>query len=655
MHKNNTTTAIMAWKQILIATLVALIGMSLLPAPGNALGTEGPVTFLEMTIKETKVITDGTGGGSLPVAPITIANTKGEDIPMVPVRPVAESLGYTVEWEPEQRLTMVVGYHHTICLDVSGRVTVDGETRTDTETPCQIIDGCLMVAASFFQEFCGCNVIWDDVNQKVTIAAMLPAARQIGLDQMNSYLVETGRSDNGMIVAVIDTGIDCDHPYLRNRIVLPDDFTAIHDSGTDEAGHGTHVAGIIANCTPESVKIMPLKVSVENKEAGSKIAEAIYYAVEKGAKVINISLVASSERSKEITNAVNHAFNAGCVVVAAAGNHKAETKNYSPADAKNAIVVTAVDGFNKVLSDSNYGDTVTVAAPGMEIVSTISGGGYDKKTGSSMAAPFVTAAIAMLQMDISDIQPAEIKNILEHYSLGRKAAESDTRYGCGVISLNQYVEDSRTGHIQDFAKNRQEKAVDLDQEIEKIRQRVMQERPGDYAFIQPFFLAELINKAKSLYERQDYFAAGYLTEAAVAAGDTARCEGKNNLGFMLRRGEYVSYQYNARALLSAAIAGGQPMAYVNMALLEASHHSWKKADDLMRVCCSNCSELEMREIEQTWLDLANKGDAEGYIIQAWLMRFHRHSGTVNSQRECLDLAARRYADIPAWLYAECEQ
>lgn len=655
MYKDSTTTAIMAWKQFLIATLIALIGMSLLPTPGNALGVEKPVTFLEMTIGEKKIIKDGIGGDRLPVAPMTTVGANGEDIPMVPVRPIAESLGYMVEWKPEQRLTVVIGHHHTICLDISGGVTVDGKSRIDMETPCQIINGCLMVAASFFQEFCDCNVIWNDVNQEVTIAAMLPAARQIGLDQMNSYLVETGRSENGMIVAVIDTGIDCDHPYLRNRIVLPDGFTSAYDSSKDNEGHGTHVAGIIANCTPETVKIMPLKVPVDNKDAGSQIAAAIYYAVENGAKVINISLVTSSERSKEITNAVNHAFDAGCVVVAAAGNHKAETKYYSPADAKNAVVVTAVDGFNQVLSDSNYGDTVTVAAPGMEIVSTISGGGYDKKTGSSMATPFVTAAIAMLQMDISDIQPAEIKNVLAHYSMGGKAEKGDKRYGCGVISLNQYVEDSRTGHIQDFAKSRQEKAFDLDRKIEEIRQRVIQERPGDYAFMQSFFAAELINEAMNLYKRQDYFAAGYLTEAAVAAGDSVRCEGKNNLGFMLRRGEYVSYQYNVRDLLSAAIAVGQPMAYVNMALLEASHHSWKKADDLMRICCSGCSELAMKEIEQTWLDLANKGDAEGYLIQAWMMRFHQYSGVGNSQRECLDLAARRYTDIPAWLYAENEQ
>lgn len=657
MYQDNASATVIIWKRLLATLLILLQVMLLLPATGKALDAGEPATFLEMTIGEKKIIKDGTSGDRLPVAPITVPGAKGEQIPMVPLQPVAEALGYTVKGQEKQKLTKVSGYHHEIYLYLSGRVTFDGELKAEMETPCQIIDGSLMAAASFFREFCGCNVIWDDVGQKVTIAAMSPAARQIGLDQMKGHLEETGRSENGMVIAVIDTGIDCEHPYLRDRIVLPEGFSVDQDSGTDEAGHGTHVAGIIANCTPEAVKIMPLKVSVGSKDAGNQIAAAIYYAVEKGVKVINISLVASSERSKEITNAVNDAFAAGCVVVAAAGNHGDETKLYSPAGAKNAVVVTAVDGFNQVLSDSNYGDTVTIAAPGLEIVSTISGGGYDKKNGSSMAAPFVTAAVAMLQMDIPDIQPAEIKNILAYYSLGGKTARDSARYGCGVINLNRYVEDSRAGHMQDFAKSRQEKAAGLDQKIEAIRQRVMRERPGDHALVQTFFIAELINEAINLYERQDFFAAGYLTETAVSAGDTARCEGKNNLAFMLRRGEYVSYQYNVRGLLSAAMAGGQPLAYVNMALLEASLHNWEKADSLIRTCCSNCSELEMKEIERTWLELAGKGEAEGYIIQAWLMRFHRYSGAADSQaqKKCLDLAAKRYTDIPAWLYTSIEQ
>lgn len=647
---NRSHAGVMAWKRFLTAMLIVFMGISLLPAPGNAVEAKEPATFLEMTIGEKRVIKDGTGSDSLPTAPIRMAGANGETIPMIPLRHAAEALGYTVEWQAEQKRTLVTGYRHTIWLDISGSVTLDG--KTDMEIPCRIEDGCLMVAAYFFRDYCGCDVIWEDAGQRITIAAMPPVARQLGLDRMKEHLEETGRAENGMLVAVIDTGIDYDHPCLRNRVVLPDSYA--DDPVKDAADHGTHVAGIIADCTPEAVKIMPLKVSTDSKDAGSQIAAAIYYAVENGAKVINISLVTSSETSKEIANAVDHAFDTGCVVVAAAGNHGDRTERYSPADAKNAIVVTAVDRFSKVLSDSNYGDTITVAAPGAEIVSTISGGGYDKKSGSSMAAPFVAAAAAMLQMDISDIQPAEIKNILEQYAAGGTAAGDKQQYGFGVISLTRYVEDSRVGHVQDFAKSRQEKAAVLDQRIEEIRQDVMQKRQGDYALIRSFVLAEVITEAQSLYSSQDYFAAGYLTEAAVAAGDTARCEGKNNLAFMLRRGEYVSYQYDVRSLLSAAMAGGQPLAYVNMALLEASHHNWEKADALMRTCSAGCSGLELRDIERTWLDLAHKGDAEGYLVQAWLIRFQRYLGGVKSQKECLDLATRRYADIPVWLYAEKE-
>lgn len=649
MCKNVEHTTIIVGKRLMICVIIIVLAI-LLSETVYAVDIRTTSTFLELTIGRTQMVLDGTQSKELTAKPLIVDKPDGTQIPMVPIRSVAEVLGYTVEWQHESKATVITGYQHTIILDAVGQVILDRGSVSNSEVLCQILEGNLLVEAYFFQKYCACDVIWDIIQQKVTIAGFSPAARAVGLDQMNDYLAQTGRAENGMIVAIIDTGVDCTHPYLRNRIVLPYDFTTQQTLVTDEAGHGTHVAGIIANCTPESVKIMPLKVSTNSSDSVGQITAAIQYAVQNNAKVVNISLVAPAEGSQELTNAVDAAFDAGCVVVAAAGNEHDDTQYYSPAGTKNAIVVTGVDNQNQILSDSNYGDTVTVSAPGLNIVSTLSGGGYDQKRGSSVATPFVSSAVAMLRMDIPDIRPSEIKNLLEEYSFGRKTKEKDPRYGYGVLSLSQYVTDSQTGRAKIFTETQQERFDSLAQEVAEIQRKVKAERPGDDMLIRTFYAAELINSALSCYQRHEYFRAGYYLEKAVAAGDAARGVGKNNLAFMLRRGEYVSYDYSTRGLLSASIAVGQPLAYVNMALLEASNHNWERADELMQECCSTCSEMDRNEILKTWIGLANSGDAEGHLVVAWLMRFQRYSDTVVSQQIHLNLAQKQYPDIPDWLY-----
>lgn len=612
-------------------------------------------TFLEMEMGKTQIVVDGIRGAALNVAPNTVTGGNGCQVPMVPLQSVAEMLGYEVEWQGDSQITVVTGYRRTIRLDASGQITFNGESVPGVKVLQQMSDGNLLIEAGFFQKFCACTVIWDEVNQTLTIAAFSPESRLVGLDQMNDYLAETGRAENGMTVAVIDTGVDCAHPYLHGRIVCPFDFTTQQPFVVDEIGHGTHVAGIIANCTPETVKIMPLKVATDNRDSIGQVVLAIRYAVQNGAKVINISLTAAAKGSQELTNAVNAAFNSGCVVVAAAGNERNDTKYYSPAGLENAIVVTAVDSQNQVLSSSNYGDTITVAAPGLNIVSTLSGGGYDQKEGTSVATPFVSAGVAMLKMDIPDILPSEIKNLLEEYSVGRKTVLKDPQYGYGVFKLDQYVADSRAGKAKIYEESWQERVASLEQEVLEIKQRVKKERPGDDMLIRAFYAAELINSALSCYQRHDYFRAGYYLEQAVAIGDVARGVGRNNLAFMLRRGEYVSYDYNARSLLSESIAREQPLAYINMALLEVSQHEWERADELMRECCAGLSEKELEEILYTWSALENKGDPEGNLVMAWLIRFQKYSEPTASQRTHLDLARRQYPSIPDWLYEVWEQ
>ncbi len=214
-------------------------------------------------------------------------------------------------------------------------------------------------------------------------------------------------SGRGVTVAVIDTGIDLDHPALADRLTAGYDFVekdAIPDDGTDGldndgdgfvdegAGHGTHVAGIVALVAPEA-SLMPVRV-LNSEGIGSyfDIVEGIVYAVDHGTQVINLSLSGPKDDSF-LQAAVDYAWAKGVLVVAAAGAYDVAY----PARYEHVVSVGATDSRDHVAEFSDFrADQVTVFAPGVSVYSTYYDGGYVWWTGTSMAAPFVSGETALL-------------------------------------------------------------------------------------------------------------------------------------------------------------------------------------------------------------------------------------------------------------------
>ena len=211
-------------------------------------------------------------------------------------------------------------------------------------------------------------------------------------------------------IAVCDTGIDQNHADLVGKIVANKNFTSSR-SIDDKFGHGTHVAGIAAAVSNNgrgvagvgfSSSLMNVKVLGDNGSGYySWVAKGITWAADHGAKVINLSL-GGPAGSGTLQNAVNYAWSKGCVIVAAAGNDGNGNPSY-PAYYDNCIAVAATDPNDSKATFSNHGFWVDVAAPGVDIYSTLPNHknqmgprNYGTLSGTSMAAPHVAGVAALV-------------------------------------------------------------------------------------------------------------------------------------------------------------------------------------------------------------------------------------------------------------------
>lgn len=257
------------------------------------------------------------------------------------------------------------------------------------------------------------------------------------LDAESAWRTSQGR---GVVVAIIDSGVDGSHPDLRAAMVRG--VNTRTDSGdhsspaTDRAGHGTHVAGIVAaradnglgvaGVAPQA-RIMPVKVlGADGTGWMSDVVEGIRWAVDHGASVINLSLGGTS--ADFMKAAVGHAVAQGVTVVAAAGNEDSNVPSY-PAALPGVISVSALNPSGRLAEYSNYGATIDLAAPGTDVVSTVPGG-YESMSGTSMATPHVAGVAAL----VSAISPAsDVTSVLLRTARDLGLAGRDNRYGHGRI------------------------------------------------------------------------------------------------------------------------------------------------------------------------------------------------------------------------------
>lgn len=313
-----------------------------------------------------------------------------------------------------------------------------------------------------------------------------------GIDINWTALEDDRLEDNKkeVIVAVIDSGVDINHPDLAGRIwynhALCDkatnakfldcngkNFLDNNNDLTDEVGHGTHVAGIIAankndigimGIAHKNIKIMPLKVindkvsgfTYNNKLITSVVAQAMMYAVKNGAEVINLSLGwPKLIDSQEVRAAFEYAKNKNVTVIAAAGNNNKDLPTF-PCSYESVICVGAIDNQGVLSEFTNHGKNVDLLAPGENIISTyptklesrvLRFQGYEYKNGSSQAAPMVAGIVASLKLLQNDLNQDQIKNLL--YSNARSLPQSDykkfSKFGLvnmleSILSLSKTTE-----------------------------------------------------------------------------------------------------------------------------------------------------------------------------------------------------------------------
>ena len=264
--------------------------------------------------------------------------------------------------------------------------------------------------------------------------------KHMGLDVLQKNLEKKGKLPE-VKVAVIDSGINTDNKYLKNRYT--NDGYNFLDNNTDISDsefHGTMVSGVISDCTSSNVKVLPLKVNGASGRGNMKnVAKAIHYAVEHNADVINLSL-SSEDPNHTITildEAIEEAVSKGVVVVAAAGNQGGDTADRYPANKDNVLTITSVDSSDKIAENANTGADVDFALPGVLILAP-----YKRlmmvDSGTSLAAPHAAAAAALLKSWCKHLNQDQVVDILKQYSVDLGAKGFDNTYGWGMINLSKF-------------------------------------------------------------------------------------------------------------------------------------------------------------------------------------------------------------------------
>lgn len=270
------------------------------------------------------------------------------------------------------------------------------------------------------------------------------------LECQEAWKVSKGK---GVIVAVVDTGVDYDHPDIKANMWTDVNgnygynFVEGNYDPKDDHGHGTHVAGTIAAVGDNSIgiigiapdaKIMALKGLSPMGGKGSNLAKCIRFAADHGAKIINNSW--GPGRSGTVKLAIDYAVSKGAIVIFAAGNEDAKVDLDSAAGNSSTISVAAVNKKDKRADFSNFGKYVDISAPGVSIKSLqFDSTAYSSKSGTSMACPHVAGLGALIASLYPEITKKELLETLQASS-DQHNSESGKPIGTGRVNAKKALD-----------------------------------------------------------------------------------------------------------------------------------------------------------------------------------------------------------------------
>lgn len=360
-----------------------------------------------------------------------------EERTMLPVRDVAEALDCEVEWVQDtqtavftrdyQTKRVIIHSENAVVEDAVAQFSCEGKTVAQFEN----IDD-----AKKCVEQNRTNGLVAEPDYIRTIDSLSWGISTMGTE---SYYSQTKYAVGSAIVAVIDTGIDYDHEIFSGRIYNGYDFYFNDKYCEDTQGHGTHVASTVIDVAGgnKNIKVMPLKVfGHEDSCSSSTVAEAIKYATDNGANVINLSL-GGQHRSEVEQEAIDYANSRNVTVVASAGNESLDLEHneYSPGGLNGVITVSNVTQNLTLSGSSNYGHgVVEFGAPGTNIKGAKVGGGYCVKSGTSMAAPHVAGVYALVKA----VHPNESTDDITIALQKNATHKGNSKYfGAGIINADK--------------------------------------------------------------------------------------------------------------------------------------------------------------------------------------------------------------------------
>ena len=268
----------------------------------------------------------------------------------------------------------------------------------------------------------------------------------------SAWGVTTGAS--GVIIAITDTGVDGTHPDFGGKVIAGydtfNDISILANTDSSVHPHGTHCAGIAAAVGNNSQgmagvawesPIMTIKICEDDpgddgdyNASWSDMAQAFIWAADNGAAIISCSF-GGKGYSQTMKDAIDYAvIDNGCVMVASMGNSHIEEIMY-PAGYQSVIAVGATNAHDEIADFSTTGNHMSVCAPGVEIYSTMPGGGYDYISGTSMSCPFVAGAAALILSHNPGMSPEEVKTQLEDTAVDLGSPGFDSTFGYGRVDL----------------------------------------------------------------------------------------------------------------------------------------------------------------------------------------------------------------------------